>query len=136
MTDLTVNLSKKINAPIEKVFDAWLDPEMLTRFILPDPSMSPPEVTTDAREGGRFEIIMQVGDEKIGFSQIYVQLRQARQHGVQAGLLVEPRVDDQVSLLSDHDVGIDVFEGVVFEGNFDSEKVGEKFLWHAVVPGR
>ena len=39
MTDLTVNLSKTVNAPIERVFDAWLDPEMLTQFILPDPQM-------------------------------------------------------------------------------------------------
>lgn len=64
MTDLSINLSKTINAPIERVFDAWLDPEMLARFILPDPKMPPPEVRTDAREGGRFEIIMHVGDEQ------------------------------------------------------------------------
>lgn len=65
MTDLTVNIEKKINAPIEKVFDAWLDPAMLTRFILPDPTMAQPEVENDAREGGRFSIIMRVGDERM-----------------------------------------------------------------------
>ncbi len=65
MTDLTVHLNKTINAPIEKVFDAWLDPEMLTRFILPAPGMPQPDVENDAREGGRFTIVMHVGDDKI-----------------------------------------------------------------------
>lgn len=72
MTDLTVNLSKEINAPIEKVFDAWLDPAMLTRFILPAPGMAPPEVETDPREGGRFTIVMRVGDDKIPHSGRYL----------------------------------------------------------------
>ncbi len=35
MTDLIVNISKTIQAPIEKVFDAWLNPETLSQFILP-----------------------------------------------------------------------------------------------------
>ena len=65
MTDLYVNVSKTINAPIEKVFDAWLDPTLLSRFILPAPGMPSPEVETDAREGGRFTIVMRVGDERI-----------------------------------------------------------------------
>ena len=65
MTDLTVNLSKTINVPIEKVFDAWLNPEMLSRFVLPMPGMPEPENKIDAREGGRFTIIMVVGEDKI-----------------------------------------------------------------------
>lgn len=72
MTDLTVNLTRTVNAPIERVFDAWLDPEMLTRFILPDPSMPPPEVQTDAREGGRFEIVMHVGDDTLPHTGTYL----------------------------------------------------------------
>lgn len=71
MTDLTVNIEKTINAPIEQVFDAWLDPAMLTRFILPDPGMPQPEVSNDAREGGRFEIIMHVGDDKLPHTGTY-----------------------------------------------------------------
>jgi uncharacterized protein YndB with AHSA1/START domain len=59
MTELTVNIEKTIHAPIAKVFDAWLDPAMLTRFILPDPAMPQPEVENDPREGGRFTIVMQ-----------------------------------------------------------------------------
>ena len=72
MTDLTVKLTKTIKAPIEKVFDAWLDPAMLTRFILPDPSMPPPQVSNDAREGGRFEIIMHVGEDQLPHTGTYL----------------------------------------------------------------
>ena len=74
MTDLSVNISKTINAPIEKVFDAWLDPLMLTQFILPAPGMVQPQVENDAREGGRFSIIMQVGDERIPHTGTYLAL--------------------------------------------------------------
>jgi uncharacterized protein YndB with AHSA1/START domain len=74
MTDLIVNIKKTINAPIEKVFDAWLDPAMLTRFILPMPGMPQPEVETDPREGGRFSIVMQVGDDKIPHTGRYLSL--------------------------------------------------------------
>ena len=74
MTDLSLNISKTINAPIEKVFDAWLDPLMLTQFILPAPGMAQPQVENDAREGGRFSIIMQVGDERIPHTGTYLTL--------------------------------------------------------------
>ena len=79
MTDLTVNLNKTINAPIEKVFDAWLDPGMLTRFILPEPGMPQPDVENDAREGGRFTIIMHVGDDKIPHTGSYLTVDRPRQ---------------------------------------------------------
>jgi uncharacterized protein YndB with AHSA1/START domain len=75
MTDLTLNISKIINAPVERVFDAWLDPALLTRFILPAPGMPQPEVENDAREGGRFSIIMQVGDDRIPHTGTYLTLR-------------------------------------------------------------
>ena len=72
MNDLTVTVKKIINAPIEKVFDAWLDPAMLTRFILPAPEMPNPEVEIDPRVGGRFTIVMQVGDDRLPHSGEYL----------------------------------------------------------------
>jgi len=74
MTDLTVNVSKTINSPIEKVFDAWLDPELLAQFILPMPDMPHPQTETDAREGGSFTIIMHVGDDKIPHTGEYLEI--------------------------------------------------------------
>ena len=72
MTDLTVTLNKTIHAPIENVFDAWLDPDMLSRFVLPAPGMPNPEVETDAREGGQFSIVMTVGDDQIPHNGSYL----------------------------------------------------------------
>ncbi len=74
MTDLTVNVTRKINAPIEKVFDAWLDPKLLSQFILPMSGMPQPETKVDAKEGGEFSIIMQVGDEKIPHTGTYLDI--------------------------------------------------------------
>ena len=74
MTDLAVNITKTIQAPIEQVFDAWLDPALLAKFILPMPGMPEPEVENSAQTGGRFKIIMQVGDEKIPHTGEYLEL--------------------------------------------------------------
>jgi len=74
MTDLIVNVTKIIHARIERVFDAWLNPETLSQFILPMPGMPQPQVETDAREGGEFKIIMQVGDDKIPHTGRYVEI--------------------------------------------------------------
>ena len=74
MTDLTVNVKRTINAPIEKVFDAWLNPETLAQFILPMPGMPSPDVENDAKEGGGFTIVMHVGEEKIPHTGKYVEI--------------------------------------------------------------
>ena len=72
MNELSLQVSKTINAPIEQVFDAWLDPAMLTQFILPMPGMAQPQVENDPVEGGRFTIVMQVGEDKIPHSGSYL----------------------------------------------------------------
>ncbi|NOX93193.1 MAG: SRPBCC domain-containing protein [Gammaproteobacteria bacterium] len=74
MTDLMLSVTKIIHAPIERVFDAWLNPETLSQFILPMPGMPQPQTKTDACEGGNFTIIMQVGDEKIPHTGKYLEI--------------------------------------------------------------
>ncbi len=41
MTDLTLNVSRTINASAETLFNAWLDPKMLARFMSPGPVRIP-----------------------------------------------------------------------------------------------
>lgn len=74
MTDLTVNITKIIHAPIEKVFDAWLNPEMLSLFMMPMSGMPPSEVENDACEGGNFTIIMHSGDDKLPHTGEYLEI--------------------------------------------------------------
>lgn len=74
MTDLTLTVNKTIQAPITKVFDAWLDPSTLAKFILPMPGMPEPQVENENREGGSFTIIMQVGDDKIPHTGKYLEI--------------------------------------------------------------
>ena len=63
MTELSLETSRVINASREALFDAWLNPEMLAKFMTPGPDMSVPEATTDPQEGGRFLVVMRAGDQ-------------------------------------------------------------------------
>lgn len=74
MTDLAVNINKTINAPIERVFDAWLDPKMLAKFILPMPGMPEPDVENNASIGGEFTIVMKVGEDKVPHTGEYLEI--------------------------------------------------------------
>jgi uncharacterized protein YndB with AHSA1/START domain len=62
MTDLIVSISKTIQAPIEKVFDAWLNPETLSQFILPMKGMPYPQTDNDPHEGGWGNILDSLND--------------------------------------------------------------------------
>ena len=74
MTDLTVNVKKIIHAPIEKVFDAWLNPKMLTLFMMPMPGMPESDVENDVREGGSFTITMHVGNDELPHTGKYLEI--------------------------------------------------------------
>lgn len=56
--ELKLEVSRSLPYPPERVFDAWLDPKMLAKFMIPGPGMTVPEATSDARVGGRFRIVM------------------------------------------------------------------------------
>ena len=79
MEELTVDIEKTIKAPIERVFDAWLDPALLTRFMLPASGMENPRVTCDPRVDGRFEILMRVGDNEIPHTGSYLEIDRPNQ---------------------------------------------------------
>ena len=64
-TDLKLETSRVIGASREALFDAWLDPTMLARFMTPGPDMTVPEAKTDPREGGRFLVVMRAGDQDL-----------------------------------------------------------------------
>ncbi len=78
MTTSTQNLEltciRTIAAAPEALYDAWLDPAMLARFMLPGPNMSVPKAEADACIGGRFDIVMQAGEQEIPHWGLYREL--------------------------------------------------------------
>ncbi|MEM7318740.1 MAG: SRPBCC domain-containing protein [Pseudomonadota bacterium] len=58
MTELSLEVTHQMPYPPERVFDAWLNPDMLAKFMIPGPGMTVPEATSDAKVGGRFRIVM------------------------------------------------------------------------------
>ncbi len=60
-----LTISRTIAAPAKRVFDAWLDPKALARFIKPMKGMPDCPVEVDPKEGGGFHIIMKVGDQEL-----------------------------------------------------------------------
>ena len=76
MADLTVKVRKTINAPVEKVFNAWLNTKTLSKFMLPAPGMPEPRTEVDRRVGGGFTIYMMVGDQEIPHSGKYLEINQ------------------------------------------------------------
>lgn len=72
--DLSLTCTRSIPAAPEAVFDAWLDPAMIARFMTPGPGMTVPRAETDPRKGGRFDIVMKAGDQEIPHWGIYKEL--------------------------------------------------------------
>lgn len=74
MSELSTSVSRNIAAPRSKVFEAWLNPEMLAKFMTPMPGTTVPVAKSDATEGGRFEIVMAVGENEIPHSGTYKEI--------------------------------------------------------------
>ncbi|MDO6730866.1 SRPBCC family protein [Marinovum sp. 2_MG-2023] len=74
MTELTLEVERIIAAPQETLFKAWLDPDMLRRFMLPGQNMTVPRASADPTVGGRFEIIMQAGDQEMPHAGTYREI--------------------------------------------------------------
>ncbi len=73
-TDLRLTTDRVIKASPEKVFNAWLDPKMLARFMQPGPDMTVPKASSDATVGGGFEIVMRAGDQDIPHKGTYREI--------------------------------------------------------------
>ena len=56
--ETTVRITKTITAPMEQVFKAWTDPDILKRWMAPDASFSVPIAEVDLRTGGSYRLGM------------------------------------------------------------------------------
>ena len=74
MTDLTLTVERTIKAPQVDVFNAWLNPEMLRKFMMPAVDMSVPQASNDPKVGGRFEIVMRAGENDMPHAGTYREI--------------------------------------------------------------
>ena len=72
---LELTVSRVVPAPQQQVFEAWLDPQTLPKFMLPAEGMAAPRVEIDAREGGSFLIVMKAGDQELPHRGEYKQIQ-------------------------------------------------------------
>lgn len=62
-TENTLRLSRIIQAPVSKVFEAWTQPEHMQNWCCPDPA-GKLDIDQDFRVGGKFRIRMNMTDGK------------------------------------------------------------------------
>ncbi len=74
MTELTLTTTRVMKATPEAIFNAWLDPEMLAKFMQPMDGMSVPEASADPVEGGRFDILMRAGENDMPHHGFYKKI--------------------------------------------------------------
>jgi uncharacterized protein YndB with AHSA1/START domain len=73
MTDLTLTARRVIKAPAKRIFEAWLDPVMMAKFMFPRPGMHVREARSDGRVGGSFFVLM-VGERDLPHEGTYREI--------------------------------------------------------------
>lgn len=70
----TLSIERIVPAPPRTVFEAWLDPEALRRFMCPAPGTRVTRVECDPRVGGEFLIVMNIGGQELPHRGEYLEI--------------------------------------------------------------
>ncbi len=75
MSELELTVTRTIAAPRETVFNAWLSPATLAKFMRTTAGGSEPSsVTTDPVKGGRFSIVMVTAERELPHGGTYLEI--------------------------------------------------------------
>jgi uncharacterized protein YndB with AHSA1/START domain len=66
-TATRVTIETTVNAPVEKVWKAWTDPDHITKWNFASDDWHSPWAKSDLREGGNFSARMEAKDGSMGF---------------------------------------------------------------------
>ncbi len=73
MTDLSLTCRRTIKARPEQVYNAWLDPVTMIKYMTMGPDMVARDAKSDPRVGGRFSFVM-VGEKESPHHGTYLEL--------------------------------------------------------------
>jgi uncharacterized protein YndB with AHSA1/START domain len=62
-----ITVESLVNAPVEKVWEYWVEPQHITRWNTATDEWHSPRAENDVRPGGKFDIRMEAKDGSMGF---------------------------------------------------------------------
>jgi uncharacterized protein YndB with AHSA1/START domain len=71
---MSIRLERTFPVPARTVFEAWLDPEALARFMCPAEGMRTGAIAVDPRVGGVFSIVMILGERELPHTGVYLAI--------------------------------------------------------------
>lgn len=74
ITNPEIRVTKRFEASAERVFDAWLDPQTVSKWLFRSEAGEPVEAEIDARVGGRFKAVAKRGDGDITHVGEYLEI--------------------------------------------------------------
>jgi uncharacterized protein YndB with AHSA1/START domain len=74
----TVIVTRRFDFPIERVFDAWLDPERASKFLFATPTGTMVRAEIDARVGGSFNFTDRRDGEDVEHVGTYLEMDRPR----------------------------------------------------------
>jgi uncharacterized protein YndB with AHSA1/START domain len=74
----TISITRRFDFPMERVFDAWLDPAKVGKWLFATPTGTMVRVEIDPRIGGTFNITERRGDEDVEHVGTYLELDRPR----------------------------------------------------------
>ncbi|MGV8935967.1 MAG: SRPBCC family protein [Allorhizobium sp.] len=132
MNELELTVRHTISASRQKVFDAWLSPAVLSKFMGPPGGTTPARVTNDPVKGGRFSIVMFFDGKEIPHAGTYLEIAP---HSRLAFTWESPHsLDDSVVTIDFSELGPDRTEITLTQVKFRSESArdGHKEGWNTI----